>query len=148
MISPLRTATLYLSAMAVSALGVVSVAGPARGLSPAASQDWLHSGGGSAGPSARYDASMVYDAATRNTVLFGGSGSAPSAETWTWNGSGWTQMSPGASPPALRGAAMAYDAFTHDVVLFGGLTAAGATNGTWTWDGTTWTQQQIGRAHV
>jgi hypothetical protein len=40
-------------------------------------------------PSARQSASMAYDAATGNIVLFGGSGhSGWFSDTWTWGGSG------------------------------------------------------------
>jgi hypothetical protein len=31
---------------------------------------------------------MAYDAATGNTVLFGGAGRVLFADTWTWDGSG------------------------------------------------------------
>jgi hypothetical protein len=39
-------------------------------------------------PSARYFASMAYDAATHTIVLFGGSIGADVGDTWTWNSSG------------------------------------------------------------
>ncbi len=87
---------------------------------------------------------MAYDAATGTAVLFGGTanGRRSLADTWTWDGTTWTQQHPATSPPARTGAAMAYDAATGTVVLFGGY-GSGSTyfDGTWTWDGTTWTKQ-------
>ena len=95
-------------------------------------------------PSARYAASMAYDSATSQLVLFGGAGdSGLLADTWIWDGSTWTQQSPATSPPALYYASIAYDPATSQLVLFGGYgdSANAALAGTWTWDGSTWTQQ-------
>jgi hypothetical protein len=91
-------------------------------------------------PSARYFASMAYDAATHTIVLFGGYGGAGQlGDTWTWDGSTWTKQAPATSPPAEDGASMAYDAATGTIVLFGGY---GSDAGdTWTWNGSTWTKQ-------
>ena len=63
------------------------------------------------------------------------------SDTWTLQGSTWTQQFPDTSPPARYGASMAYDAATGDVVLFGGLSASGDMADTWTWNGSTWTEQ-------
>lgn len=103
-------------------------------------------------PRARQGASMVYDAANDQVVLFGGStvvhtGNAvpgralptvgfgcPTGcsylhlgDTWVWDRERkqWTEkLVPG--PPPRTGAAMAYDARTKRVVLFGGCTGAPA----------------------
>jgi hypothetical protein len=97
-----------------------------------------------ASPSARDFPSMAYDAATGQVVLFGGDGSTNSSgylgDTWTWNGTTWTQQSPATSPSARYYDSMAYDAATAQVVLFGGYNN-GLLGDTWTWNGTTWTQQ-------
>ena len=92
--------------------------------------------------------SMAYDAATGNTVLFGGKTAknlGPSPDTFTWDGTSWTQQHPATSPHGRFGAAMAYDAATGTVVLFGGDRGDRhhplLINNTWTWDGTTWTRQ-------
>jgi hypothetical protein len=96
------------------------------------------------GPPARYGAMVAYDAASGQVVLFGGFNfdlpGGYMADTWTWNGSTWTEQSPGSSPPAREFGVMAYDAATSQVVLFGGV-GDGLLNDTWTWNGTTWTQQ-------
>jgi streptogramin lyase len=102
-------------------------------------------------PSLRDSATMAYDAATGNMVLFGGADSSPSdpflGDTWVWNGSTWTEEFPATSPPAREGATMAYDAAAGNVVLFGGLPSTSSyfcdkcLNDTWVWNGTTWTEE-------
>jgi len=78
---------------------------------------------------------MAYDAATGNTVLFGGIGPASrsSSSTWTWDGSTWTRQAPATSPSARGYAAMAYDAAASNVVLFGGEGPHSFHNDTWIW---------------
>lgn len=93
---------------------------------------------------------MVYDAATRTVVFFGGTNSRNNAlgDTWTWDGiaKNWTQKFP-ASRPSPRRTTLAYDEANKTVVLFGGDTNSGPLpsdaffDDTWTWDGTTWTRQ-------
>jgi hypothetical protein len=98
-----------------------------------------------ASPPGLADASMVYDLATRQLILFGGqvgTGGTVST-TWTWNGTTWTELSPPTSPPARLAASMAYDPATGQLVLFGGtndVVASNALSTTWTWNGTTWTE--------
>ncbi|MHB8289618.1 MAG: Kelch repeat-containing protein [Acidimicrobiales bacterium] len=79
-------------------------------------------------------ASMAYDAATRQVVLFGGGTDASFLrnlnETWTWNGTTWTEQHPAQSPPSLTGASMAYDVATQSILLFGGLRRSSSE--TWT----------------
>ncbi len=95
----------------------------------------------SASPAARSSASMAYDAATGQVVLFGGIGTsnADLGDTWLWNGTTWTQASPTTSPSARDGASMAYDAALGEVILFGGDADATDQSDTWAWNGTTWT---------
>jgi hypothetical protein len=87
-------------------------------------------------------AMMAYDGS--HVVLFGGccdhsNNNHNWNDTWTWDGTTWTQQS-ATGPSARIGGAMAYDG-SH-VVLFGGEdTSQNRLNDTWTWDGTTWTQQ-------
>jgi serine/threonine protein kinase len=95
-------------------------------------------------PPARYLASMAYDPAARQLVLFGGDSNSTGGylnDTWTWNGTTWTQRFPATSPPARNAYdSMAYDPAARQLVLFGG-SDGGALNDTWTWNGTTWTQR-------
>jgi hypothetical protein len=136
---------------------LVSPDGPQTG-----SATWTWSGGGNnwapqspaTSPPARRGASLTFDRATGTAVLFGGvefivsstgRGSFRLAgDTWTWDGSAWTQQHPATSPPARAGASIAYDAAHQRAVLFGGgngLGASSAFTDTWTWDGSAWTQQ-------
>jgi hypothetical protein len=99
-------------------------------------------------PPPRYGAAMAYDASTGQVVLFGGevqtgTSNVSLSDTWTWDGTTWTQQFPTTSPPPRYDAAMAYDAVNGQVVLFGGAvqTENGLLSDTWTWNGTTWTQQ-------
>jgi len=101
-----------------------------------------------ASPSPRQGAGMAYDAAAGNIVLFGGCSNNGSTctylnDTWTWDGTTWTQRFPAVSP-SPRVTNMAYDPVTKNVVLFGGTNSysAGLLGDTWTWDGVsqTWTQ--------
>ena len=67
-------------------------------------------------------------------------------DTWTWDGSNWTQQFPSVSPPGRRfdTQGMTYDAATHTVVFFGGIESDDSVLGdTWTWNGITKTWTQI-----
>jgi len=112
---------------------------------------WIWRGGWlraspAASPSARSGAGMAYDGTAGNIVLFGGvdSNGTYLNDTWTWDGTTWTQQFPPVSPPArvFNITNMAYDAATQNVVLFGG-SSSGILGDTWTWNGVarTWTQQ-------
>jgi RHS repeat-associated protein len=100
-------------------------------------------------PTGRYDAASAFDASATDAthgklVVFGGENSASAAvqETWTWDGTNWTKLTPATSPSARWGARMAYDTATGLTYLFGGYTGSGQgyLNDTWKWDGTTWTK--------
>jgi hypothetical protein len=81
---------------------------------------------------------IAYDAARGEVVLFGGSHKAGYlGDTWTWDGTTWTQQFPATAPSARASMGMTYDAPRNEVVLFGGGNYLGDT-----WDGTTWTPQQ------
>jgi hypothetical protein len=107
---------------------------------------WIHAA--NAGPSPRYGSAIAYDIAQRQMVLFGGSGAVgdpfkDQQDTWTWNGTKWTEVAAGGGPAARNLHGMAYDGAREEVVLFGGgPTFGGSTfNDTWEWDGTAWTQR-------
>jgi hypothetical protein len=93
---------------------------------------------------ARWQATMDYDAAQGQVVLFGGFSNGELGDTWLWNGTTWTQQSPATNPPARSQSAMVYDAAQSNVVLFGGYLSNNApfrSADTWVWNGTTWAQQ-------
>jgi hypothetical protein len=97
------------------------------------------------GPAPRRQHVLVYDAVRHVVVLFGGYGaggeSAPYGDTWTWNGSQWTDMTPVLSPSARYYTGAAFDAQHSVIVLFSGVHAGGSADDTWEWDGTTWVQR-------
>jgi hypothetical protein len=77
--------------------------------------------------------------------MFGGFSSATGrlSDTWSWDGTNWTQLTPATSPGVLTVAWMAaYDPASKQVLLFGG--DPGNDNppsaATWAWTGTTWTR--------
>lgn len=98
-------------------------------------------------PIGRQATAMAYDQARHNVVLFGGvAGQSLFDDTWTWNGTAWTERQGlTISPPARQGGAMAYDQDDNQVILFGGLGASGPLADTWAWDGTAW--QALHPAH-
>src|ERR1700719_4514199 len=116
--TPLRRIGVTISVAAIGALSFIGFHSPAQA-SVTAPAHWSQVGATVNGPSGRSDGAMVYDAATGSTLLFGGFNSTELADTWSWNGSVWSKLTPATSPPAVRGASMVYDAATHNVVLFG-----------------------------
>ncbi len=85
----------------------------------------------SSAPSPRAEASLAYDPALGELVLFGGLGrSGPSGETWVFRGGTWTDLT-NTGPSPRYGAAMAYDPSTGRLVLFGGENASAFLNDTW-----------------
>jgi cysteine-rich repeat protein len=94
-------------------------------------------------PPPRLEAAMTYDAAHGTIVLFGGISCTDGMrfnDTWLFDGTTWTQVTPLHSPAHRSGASMAYDDRTQLVIMFGGLRMDGALGETWTWDGQDWTQ--------
>ena len=93
------------------------------------------------GPSARFGHAVTFDSKRKRVVLFGGQatplgeGAALLGDTWSWDGTEWTQEQD--TGPAVRvNHALAYDAVRDRVVLFGGATGFGIfLNDTWEWTG-------------
>jgi hypothetical protein len=76
-------------------------------------------------------------------ILFGGDGpdGVGLGDTWSWNGSTWTQLFPSNSPSARTLAQVAFDSFLNRIVLFGGnQTGDIFYDDTWVYDGSTWTK--------
>ena len=94
---------------------------------------------------------MVYDAARREVLLFGGYAKAPTGDSlvhpndvWAWNGATWRRLDAG-GPDRPGGRAvphLVYDAARQRVVMFGGRSERrGNTtilSDLWEWDGTRW----------
>ena len=133
----------------------VDFGGWPNGFSPAQSggtqETWTYDGSSwtqhlqASGPSSSREwPQMAYDGVTHSALLYGGAlvGHGALADTWSWNGSAWTQVMPANNPGVRYGGAMVYDPDSKTVLLFGGMNAEGLPdNTTWTWDGTAWTQQ-------
>jgi hypothetical protein len=98
-------------------------------------------------PPGRFGDQLAFDSLHNLIVLFGGALFINNGiifslnDTWTWNGSDWTQMFPAVSPPSRYLNGMAFDAATGQVVVFGGVGNAGFLGDTWVWNGANWTQQ-------
>lgn len=122
-------------------------------------ETWLNAGqgwtqlvpDGGAAPSPRFNTHLVFDAARKRLVLFGGqaatgNGSAINyQDTWEFDGAAWADVTGAAAPPPGRGhSAMAYDPVRKKVVLFGGardfapIPAGSALDDFWEWNGTQW----------
>jgi hypothetical protein len=100
-----------------------------------------------ASPSGRWQAAITYNAPTGTVVLFAGiAGNYYTGgfldDTWTWNGTNWTQQFPASSPPPLNTPEMAYDPDLGLTLLFGGAltNASEYQNILWTWNGSNWGQ--------
>ncbi len=89
----------------------------------------------------RYGYGMCFDATNSETVLFGGNTPLLN-DTWTWDGTDWTQEAPGTVPTVRQFMRLVYDPGNGNVVMFGGIGTANVQNfETWIWNGTTWAQQ-------
>src|SRR5215468_9669616 len=104
----------------------------------------LKTGGATRHPDASGPDPTAQTPASHQLVLFGGgatTGTGFSNQTWSWNGTTWTQLHPGTSPSGRDSFAFVYNPATRAVVLFGGFRGTGYAPGdTWSWNGTTWTQ--------
>jgi len=116
-------------------------------------------------PAARAGAAMAYDPASGDVVMFGGTGAGgqPLADTWLWDGSGWSPASPADSPPARYDAQMAWDPLSQRLILLGGTGGSGCSGGTtgggvtsssggctqlqdaWAWSGSDWAALNLGQ---
>jgi hypothetical protein len=89
---------------------------------------------------ARSIAVCATDTATRTTVLFGGLADVNPNNTWTWDGTTWTQQNPSVQPSNRYGSPGAYDSRLKRVIVFGGGQGGGDINDTWAWNGSEWAQ--------
>jgi hypothetical protein len=97
-------------------------------------------------PPTRYGAGMAYDPASSMVVLYGGHLSNASAlldETWTWDGTTWTQRHPAVTPGGCEGP-LGYDAAASQIILLcvreQQMGRGNYSVSTWAWSGATWTQ--------
>jgi hypothetical protein len=104
--------------------------------------NWIQLLNGSVGsPPIRKSASLAFDSSSGQLILFGGNNNVQFFnDTWNWNGTSWTQLSPVTSPAARTSAAMAYDPTIGGLILFGGFSSSAIFNDTWLWEGTDWVE--------
>jgi len=99
-----------------------------------ASFGWQNVGNATAvAPSARAGASLVWDAASDEFILFGGiSARGFQGDTWAFNPANgqWSQLSPSASPNPRAMAAVS-SLSNGEVILFGGVSYSGFLGDTW-----------------
>ncbi|TMD24791.1 MAG: hypothetical protein E6I99_01345 [Chloroflexi bacterium] len=99
-----------------------------------------------ASPPGRSFGNLAFDASSGKVILFGGghANSDPARnDTWSWDGSTWTQEHPRTTPPRLADDGLiAADPTNHQVVLFGTDLQGNQVPSTWTWDGSNWTQHR------
>jgi hypothetical protein len=92
-------------------------------------------------PSARQDASAIYDPSTNSLIVYGGDkGGKPFGDIWILshaNGSGgsptWTQLTPSNSGPVARtGHTATYDAVNNIMTIYAGFDGTNLLSDTWT----------------
>lgn len=91
-------------------------------------------------PSARSVAATSANYAEGSVVMFDGLGDVNPYNTWTWDGTTWTQQFPTVQPESLYSAGAAYDPALKAVIVFGGGTGGVDGNDTWQWQNGQWTQ--------
>lgn len=93
----------------------------------------------------RSRATMAYDVARKQLVLFAGEvDETGTNDTFVRTGSTWAEASPSMRPGPRDGHVMTYDAARGEVLVFGGYDSLGQTyvGDTWVWNGTTWAKRQ------
>jgi Dockerin type I domain len=91
-------------------------------------------------PSARYgdNSLMTYVPANNGIILFGGrDSSGQKDDTWLWDGTNWSQLTPSTSPPASFDPTIVYYPPTSTAVLYL------YEGDTWTWNGSNWARANV-----
>ncbi len=98
-------------------------------------------------PTQRQFGALAFDERRGVTVMFGGMNSSTFAnqlsDTWEWNGTNWTQITPSdpegdGNPQARAAHKLVWDPARGVVVLFGGTAFE---EDIWEWNGTSWAQR-------
>lgn len=103
-------------------------------------------------PPGRDYSDMTYDPNTGTSVMFGGhdwwesvNGNGTYGDFWSWDGTGWTQLTPASLPQSRYGHSMIYDPNRGTVIMMGGINETPGYPSVpcydmWEWDGVNWTQ--------
>jgi hypothetical protein len=93
-------------------------------------------------PTPRFSTGMAFDVNSRHMILFGGhAGPGESGylgDTWSWDGTNWTELKPAVSPSARQNPGMA--SAPDGALLYGGTQPGPYNTETWFWDGKVWRQ--------
>jgi hypothetical protein len=139
-VSPVSPSGVAVSVRAlIASIAIACVMAP--GIAPAGAEG--SRAAPSSSPPPRSSFAMASDR-NKDIVLFGGyDGDLYNllGDTWTWNGTTWTERQSSSAPSPRFGHGMAYDAARRQTLLFGGTNANRYFDDTWTWDGTAWTKQ-------
>lgn len=83
-----------------------------------------------ASPSPRFHHAMAFDAVSRRCILTGGNDGQPCADTWSWDGTTWTELVVSGPSPRYQAAA-SFDRRSARMVLTGGGDGATLLEETW-----------------
>jgi hypothetical protein len=101
-------------------------------------------------PGGLWKHAMCFDSARNVTVLFGGATSGLLGsinQTWEYDGTTWTQITPAGTPGPRENATMCFDAVLGQSLMFGGSDPfSGANNELWAYNGSTWLQIPVSGA--
>jgi hypothetical protein len=111
---------------------------------------WKSFGGLDKRPDDRRFAAIAYDQNIKKTVLFGGFDEVNyRQDTWTWDGTVWTELKPSKKPQHRAQMTMWYDPLAKKTILFSGAgrpnidERATRFNDMWAFDGTNWAQLTV-----
>jgi hypothetical protein len=103
-------------------------------------------------PQLRYFSGMVYDPKLKKTVMFGGyNANNFRNDTWTWDGTAWTEVKPSNAqrPPHRAQMAMWFDPLQQKIIIYAGV-GRGSVNDSatrysdmWSFSGTGWTKIEV-----
>jgi hypothetical protein len=94
-------------------------------------------------PPGRTFPAMAFDKGSQRVLLYGGGAAnsdPPRNDTWTWDGTTWTELHATATPPLVGEARMVYDPDLPGIVLVSQAAGGDAYVTTWTWTGSNWSQ--------
>lgn len=127
---------------------------------------WTFDGSGwtlleaSAAPGMRFGAQVGVNPVTGKTLLFGGLIARPREndpsgktlqqlyvnDTWEWNGTAWTQLTPGDATPqpdVRENGSMAWDPVAQQLILYAGYGEGFYRSDVWAWDGIDWIPREF-----
>ena len=102
-------------------------------------------------PAQRRFVSLTYDETLKKIVLFGGYDSVGNyrQDTWTWDGTAWTEVKPNTKPEHRAQGTMWYDPLAKKTILYSGAGRksiedhATRYSDMWSFDGTNWTKLNV-----